>query len=54
MDDNIVKLFGEDQLILDLHTELHNVIAKEKYAKMYNGNVVGILEFLKWNLISGS
>ena len=52
-DDTKVKpLFSDRSLTNDLHTDLMNAIHVPKYDGMTATEIVGVLEFLKWNFIN--
>lgn len=48
------QLRTDDELICLLQDELYAVICREKYDHITLATTVGILEFLKWNLINRS
>jgi hypothetical protein len=50
----IKELRSNDPLTNQLQTELHTVLMQEKFARLQNCAVIGILEYLKWNLINMS
>lgn len=51
-DSNVVQLYGSDPRVAGLHDELYDVILQDKYNPLALAQVVGVLEFLKWNLIN--
>lgn len=55
MDDNKVGAPRDNNPILSLlQDELYNVIyGSDKYNGVSIGSVIGVLEFLKWNVING-
>lgn len=48
------QLRSNDELASLLQDELYTVICREKYDHITLATTVGVLEFLKWNLINGS
>jgi hypothetical protein len=50
----VIELRSRDPLTGQLQDDLLAVIWGDKYANLPNANVVGVLEFLKWNLINRS
>ena len=53
-DEKIRPVFDDRPLHNDLHMDLMNVINNPKYLKLRMAEVVGVLEFLKFNLINAS
>ena len=51
---DIVELRDSDPRLADLQTELYEVISKDKYDHVTMAAIIGVLEFLKWNLIHAS
>lgn len=50
----VIELRANDPLTGQLQDELYRVIVQEKFGRIANASVVGVLEFLKWNLINRS
>lgn len=51
---NIVKLRDDKTLTGALQDDLYAVICSVKYDALTLAQIVGVLEFLKWNLINRS
>jgi hypothetical protein len=54
MSAEIRELRPTDPLTGQLQDELYEIIKKEKFERLQNSTVVGVLEYLKWNLINMS
>lgn len=50
----IIELRKNTKINITLHDELDAVIKQEKYNDLYMAEVIGVLEFLKWNLINNT
>jgi hypothetical protein len=50
----VVQLHAKDPLTGQLQDELYEVICRSKYDHLSLAATIGILEFLKWNLINRS
>ena len=48
----VLQLHAKDPLTGQLQDELYEVICRSKYDHLSLATTVGILEFLKWNLIN--
>jgi hypothetical protein len=53
MESKITPLFPTDARYQNLQVELMKVLDAEPFVSIEVGAVIGILEFLKWNLING-
>jgi hypothetical protein len=54
MSAEIRELRLSDPLTNQLQDELYAIIRQEKFERLQNSTVVGVLEYLKWNLINMS
>jgi hypothetical protein len=50
----VIKLRDDKTLTGDLQDDLLKVIRSAKYDDLTIAQIVGVLEFLKWNLINGA
>ena len=50
----VIKLRDDKSLTGELQDDLYKVIRAEKYDDLTLAQTVGVLEFLKWNLINGA
>lgn len=51
---NVVELRPNDPLLSQLQSELCAVVDQPKFERLSIASIVGVLEFLKWNLINRS
>jgi hypothetical protein len=50
----VIDLHRGNPIISKLQDELYEVINSDRYESVPMGTVIGVLEFLKWNIINGS
>lgn len=50
----VTPITSHHPMLLQLQTELRAVIMQKKFEQMDNATLVGILEYVKWNIINCS